>query len=262
MSNTLNVKSNQKGDNLFLLIGANRLSYFTATPQRVITSYGVQTINDLAAVTLPHEDFHAVKVAFSNSLTTLVPNAVFSSKETVTYLEKSFRIPYNHYLLTNELLPLRCQNIYATPIPIYNLLQDAYNQVEYFHVATLLLSVWQEQAVNFQKKTVFVNVYTNYFQVGVFEREKLFLFNTYEYKASKDFLYFVLLVFDQLKLDPEQVPLFLSGDIMQQSEICNLLYRYIKTVTFLKRTTAYTFTKELDELPQHFNYDLFAFYTV
>lgn len=257
---------NTNNSNLFVLIGANRFSYFIATPEKEVIVQETQTLN--SEDSLPNiirknlslnNDFAKVTVGFISPYTTLVPNIIYKEEDGTSYLENSFRIPHRHYLLSDNLSSLQCQNVYLAPIDIYNFFQNKYSNIRFFHFTTPLLIAWQEQAVQFQKPTVFINVMNDTFQIGAYNREKLLLTNIYEFKTAKDFLYFALLVLDQLRLDVNTTKVFLSGEIMKASEIYNLLYRYIRELDFIDKKSSYIFDAAFANQPNHFNFDLYSF---
>ena len=259
---------NTNNSNLFVLIGANRFSYFISTPEKQVIIQESQIIDNepLTNVIKKHlslnNDFSQVTVGFTSPYTTLVPNIIYKEDIAASYLENSFRIPYQHYLLTDNLASLQCQNVYLAPIEIYNFFQKKYSTVQFIHSTTSLLLAWQNQAVQFKEPSVYINVTGNQFQISAFNREKLLLSNTYEFKTAKDFIYFALLVFDQLDLDVGKTKLFLSGEMMKASEIYNLLYRYIRNIHFMERTTAFNFDVAFNGQANHFHFDLYSFYTV
>ncbi len=255
-------------NNLFALIGANRLFYFiTSCNQEVLVQYS-QPLDKEALVSVFEKDsylnraFKSVNIGILSPYSTLVPNLIYKEEAATSYLENSFRLPHQHYLLIDNLPSLQCQNVFLASIPIYNFFQKKFENGVFFHAATPLLIAWQEQAVQHQKPTVFINVIGDEFQIAAYNRDKLLLFNTFQYKSAKDFMYYALLVFDQLNLEVEQTMLLLSGEIMQHSEIYKLLYRYIREIRFLSRTTSYQFDKQFEQQPEHFNFGLYSFYTV
>ncbi|MFT6149381.1 MAG: hypothetical protein ACJAUH_002072, partial [Saprospiraceae bacterium] len=67
---------------------------------------------------------------------------------------------------------------------------------------------------------------------------------------------------NQLNLSTENSKLFLSGEVMQNSRIYKLLYRYIRKIEFISRPTAFQFDEQFADQPKHFNFDLYSFYTV
>jgi hypothetical protein len=255
-------------NNLFVLIGANRLSYFITSPKKEVILQSIEYFENIALASFFENEryfeleFNTVKVGFITPYSTLVPNMIFQENNAATYLENSFRIPHNHYLLTNNLPSFQCQNVFLAPIEVYSFLQNKFTTAQFFHVGTPLLLVWQQKAVQLQTASVFINVIGKQFQIAAFQREKLLLSNTFEFKSAKDFIYYTLLVFDQLKLPTEESKLFLSGEVMQDSEIYKTLYRYIREIEFINRPTAFQFNEQFADQPKHFNFDLYSFYTV
>ncbi|MFK7949455.1 MAG: DUF3822 family protein [Saprospiraceae bacterium] len=257
---------NTNNSNLFVLIGANRFSYFISTEDKKVVIQESQVVDEKPLASVIKKDlslnnkFGEVKVGFYSPYTTLVPDIIYKEKDATSYLENSFRIPHQHYLLTDNLSSLQCQNVFLAPIEIYNLFQNKFSNVKYFHVTTTLLVAWQEKATQLQTPSIYINVIGNQFQIGAFDKKRLLLSNTYEFKTAKDFIYFTLLTFDQLDLNVEKTPLFLSGEVMKASEIYNLLYRYIRDINFMERTPAFTFDAAFNQQANHFNFDLYSFH--
>lgn len=255
---------NTNNSNLFVLIGANRFSYFISTADKKVVIQDSQLLDNEPLTKVIQKDlslnnnFEQVKVGFLSPYTTLVPNIIYKEDAGTAYLENSFRIPHQHYLLTDNLSSIQCQNVYLAPIEIYNFFQNKFSNVQFHHASTTLLLACQAQAVQLQASSVYLNVIGNQLQINAFNREKLLLSNTYEFKTAKDFIYFALLVFDQLDLNIEHTKLFLSGEIMKASEIYNLLYRYIRDINFLDRTATFEFDAAFDSQPNHFHFDLYS----
>ena len=55
--------------------------------------------------------------------------------------------------------------------------------------------------------------------------------NTYNFQAPEDVLYYVLFGFEQFDLNPEQIPLALAGSVSEQSELFDLLFKYVRNVS-------------------------------
>lgn len=250
--------------NLFVLIGTNRFSYFITNQSKMILVCNTielksQTLNTIFEENVDLQfQFKTVKVAFQNPYLTLIPNLIYKEEEASIYLEKSFQIPQQHYLLTDNLLTFQCQNVYLAPIETYNFLLNRFQQIEFSHIATALLSKWQEIAVQLNNKSVFINVQIKFFQIAVFNREQLLIWNTFEYQTAKGFLYFVLLIIQQLKMNVETAQVFIGGELTKESEIYQFLFAYIRNIEFLKRTSHYQFDSNFDLQPNHANFDLFS----
>jgi hypothetical protein len=185
------------GNNLFVLIGANRLSCFITSPQKEVIMQSIECFeHEVLASFFENEryfelEFNMVKVGFITPYSTLVPNIIFQENEAATYLKNSFRIPHHHYLLTNNLPSFQCQNVFLAPVEVYNFLQNKFTNIEFFHAGTPLLLNWQQKAVQLQTASIFINVIDKQFQIAAFQQEKLLLFNTFEFKSTKDLLHFI-----------------------------------------------------------------------
>lgn len=55
-------------------------------------------------------------------------------------------------------------------------------------------------------------------------------YNSFHYKNKEDLLYYILLVYKMLNLEPNSYPMILSGMIEKDSEIFHLLFQYIRNV--------------------------------
>ena len=60
---------------------------------------------------------------------------------------------------------------------------------------------------------VAAQVFYGYVEVVVFKEGKLALLNTFTYEKKEDLAYYLLSVYDQLKLDPQKDALHLSGTV-------------------------------------------------
>ena len=69
--------------------------------------------------------------------------------------------------------------------------------------------------------------------ISVFERANLFYYNSFQFEQPEDFLYFTLLAYEQLRMNTQEVHLFMSGDILDTGALYKILYRYVHTLSFL-----------------------------
>lgn len=258
---------NTNDSDLFVLLGTDRLSYFiTANNNQVVIqesiSFNTESLESILRKNFTlNNDFRQVKVGFFSTYNTLVPNILYQESASTTYLESSFRVPHHHYLLTDNIDCLQCQNIYLTPVDSFNVLQKKFPNATFVNVNSTLLSAFHKISLQFDEPSFFINIYGNFFQASVFENGKLLISNIYEFKKTKDFIYFTLLIFNQLNLNVEQTKLFFAGELMKTSEIYNLTYRYVRHINFIERTTDLVFDEAFENIPQHFYFDLYSLST-
>ena len=65
--------------------------------------------------------------------------------------------------------------------------------------------------------TMFVNVQQKSLDIALFEKQKLQFFNTFPCTGAPDVLYYTLLTYNQFGLDATQIPLNLSGAIIEST---------------------------------------------
>ena len=80
---------------------------------------------------------------------------------------------------------------------------------------------------------VCVHIRSAYLQIAAFERGNILFFNTFAYEKPSDVLYFTLLVYDQFHLKASDVPLYISGELLKDSEIYKQYERFIRHTKFL-----------------------------
>jgi hypothetical protein len=65
-------------------------------------------------------------------------------------------------------------------------------------------------------------------------------------------------VYEQFKLNPESIPLSISGNMTEDSDIFKYIYRYIRLVSFISAPSYFRLGQEFTGVPQHFYFDLFS----
>src|SRR2546421_440654 len=85
---------------------------------------------------------------------------------------------------------------------------------------------------NNKSKKVFANFHSSYFEIVILEGRGLLFCNAFKYKTSEDIAYYILFVYEQLHLNPEEIELILSGEIEKTAKEHSLLYNYIRNIKF------------------------------
>lgn len=201
--------------------------------------------------TLLKMDFSRVKVTHVNSISTLVPVALFDDDNLRSYLE------FNHKLLDNEFLTFdiinseETANVYSPFTVVNDFFFEKYGEFTYKHFSSVLIDNFIEQSSTNQEFKMFVHVQDSQFEIIVIENKKLILYNSYQYKTKEDLVYYILFVAEQLRQNPEDFDLELYGEIEPYSEIYALIYKYVRNVYFGKRLEKHQYSHELDGINAH-----------
>jgi hypothetical protein len=179
------------------------------------------------------KDFSSVSVVHQNNLSCLVPNTYFSEDKLSEYLNFNIKTLTSDFITFDEIQSIRAKNVYIPYVNINNFLFQNFGEFEYKHHLTQLI----EKLIfinNSDKKVVYVNVYSDSFDVVVIQNKQLYFSNSFSFETKEDFIYFILFTFEQLKLDAEEIQLYFTGDIELESELHTITYQYIRNVLFLE----------------------------
>lgn len=250
-------------------MGADRLSYLISDQQQQVLALRAYQLSDsqsqtplkqlLIEDTILREKFRSVKVAVFSPRFSLVPNSLFAENEKELYLQHTVTLQRNDCILHDSIQELKAVNIYAFEQPYIDGLVEHFPDARFYHISTGLINNFIANFDSSASKNIFLNIYDHYVMITVVEHSQLLFHNIFSFKASPDCLYYILLVYKQLGLAPQKHPLHIVGDLVKESEIHKLLYKYIKTIHFVNRPNFYGFGEKLKEsFPQNFFFDLYS----
>ncbi len=189
---------------------------------------------ELSTNTVFSDHFNAVNVIHQNNLATLVPETLYDPNHKVDYLKFNAKILKTDFITEDHITANNTVNIYVPYVNINNYIFDSFGEFTYKHSSTVLI----ENALRIETKpvaaNVFLNVNTTTFEITVLKNKKLALYNVFDYSTKEDFIYYVLNIFEQLQLDTENTELVLSGQIELEDSLYQMLYTYIRHITFVK----------------------------
>lgn len=140
---------------------------------------------------------------------------------------------------------------------ITSLLSKAFPSAELLHLNSTYFHALSSYLIETTDK-LFVNVSTTHLDVIRFGADKnLQLMNRYQYHAAADFIYFVLLACEELRIDREKTELVLLGEVDIQSKVYDLCYRYFRNISFVQKPDEINFSKAFDMFPKHLHYNLY-----
>ena len=152
-------------------------------------------------------------------------------------------------------------SLYPVPSMVVRFFREQFPALHIFHQSVPFInSLLQIQRNGSSGNQIFVHLYGNLFDIVVIHGKSLKLYNSFSYKHVNDLLYFVLYIFDQLKLPPKGTPVTLSGKITRQSSFYENLKRYVKKPVFQKLDTAFTYSYTFGKLPEHAYVNLLNLY--
>ena len=203
-------------------------------------------------------DYKSVFFSYQSPKYTLIPAPLFNKDNLKTFFEFNHILDDLDQIHYNELKSIDAYNLFVIPSELSNIVHKSFRNVKFFHQVTPLI---ENGLINHgrrsSEKVVITNLYGNFIDILVVRRDNLLLCNTFPWKNENDLVYFILYVYEQLKLKGEESPLFISGEMKKNSSTNELLKSYIKNIGFEKRNDHFIYSYTFDEIDSHWFTNLF-----
>ncbi len=201
--------------------------------------------------------FAALNFIVESNKSTLVPMPLFDPAEINTYLDFSHNITKDEDIISNSMVNLEAFNIFSINKTLREKISSMFPDSTILNISnTLIEGILINHKNQSIKNKVFVNVRNSYFDVIIVDGKRLIFFNTFKYKTKEDFIYFLIFVFEQLRINPEDVELVLLGNIRKNSPLYEMAYNYIRKISFANRSEMIKYSYVFDDVPGHFFYNL------
>jgi hypothetical protein len=206
---------------------------------------------------LLQEKFNKVTILAGGNKYTLMPAPLFDPAHLQKYLS------FNHPLSGNDAVfydliksPESCL-IYAIPASLSGWIAENYPGTRSFHICGSLIRNFQMQFRGGNPITrILANIQADTLDIIIFKGAEFQFCNSFRYTTQTDLLYYLLFVLEQLKINTEESPLFLSGSIENDSGLIKLLNTYIRHVEPIPEVQDKKLSPVFDNAPLYRYYDL------
>ncbi len=202
--------------------------------------------------------FTKVNIGFGGRPSVLVPEKLFDHRYPEAYLPAKDTDLKTSVFWIDEVASLSGRNIHMIESELKDQLSDYFPGANFKHRTTAFIEYISRTASEKAAPLIYVHVDHNLAYTFLFEEGKLKYSGDFEFKNPNDFLYFVLQVFQEYKLDPEKNHLSLSGMLDANSLIYDKLYRYIRNINWTVPGNELTMDGYIDIFPAHYDFELMA----
>jgi len=210
----------------------------------------------IASENLLQKEFYSSSLAFNNLPSTLVPTPFYKEEKNREIL--AFNHEIYEDILTDKMHQIDAMNIYSVPTELLNLINKSFPNTQIKCNSSILIDQLLLQNEKTEKTIVYASIAKDLLEVCVLCENKLEFHNSFTADTKEDLLYFLLFSMEQLGLSAEKTELVLLDDILKSDEQYNLLYQYVRNISFGKRPKNLNFTKELESIKSHQYFCLFS----
>ena len=189
--------------------------------------------------------FSSVKIIHYNNLSTVVPEPLFDKNNALSYLKFNSKILQNDYAAYDEIFNNECVNVYIPYVNINNYIFKMFDSFVYNHYSSIILEKVKLNEKNTITPSLYLNINSNHMELIYFVKNKLIFYNRFDFSTKEDIIYYLLFTIDQLKLNPEEIPLIITGNISEDDDNYKIIYEYIRNVS--------TFNSEINQENKFYN---------
>jgi hypothetical protein len=175
--------------------------------------------------------FSDVTIIHRNTLFSLIPKALFDEKEVANYLKFNTKILANDLIAYDEILNFDIINVYVPFVNINNYIYELFGEFVFQHNGTVLIQSLLNNFDGGKEPVCYVHVLEQQLDITVIANKKLLFYNSFNFSTKEDFIYYVLFVIEQLKLDAETLKLKLFGNIEEDDQLFNVCFKYVRNVS-------------------------------
>lgn len=245
---------------LSILTGVDSSAYLITDPAHQALAVRALTHNPQEQWWVEEErvlrDYHKVRLAWRGHRFTIVPARLYNGDARQALLMNLTALSDQDTVLADPLPELDAFVVYALDQTQLTLWRRTFVGARFYHIATPLLQSLAALARKQGRPQVYAYFHDGWMTSIGLERDQLRFCNTFRCPDAKDYLYYLLLTYEQCGWKPDQVPLHLLGEVMRDAAVYKLLYRYVRDIQFLSTPEGVTFTGAMSEHPSHLFFDL------
>lgn len=204
-----------------------------------------------------NHQFKSVYILFESINSSLIPEPLYDETEKMSFSKFSFTQSDDYETFCDKIINLDAFNLFPVPKILKHTLDELFPGHKFFSHAKVLIDnllIMYKNSLN--QKRIFINVRKSYLDIVIFDGRNLVYFNTFNYKSKEDFIYFVIYVMDQLKLNPEEIEVIFSGMIEKNSMIFETIYKYVRNVSFQPKPVGFSYSYLFSDIPSHYFFNL------
>jgi len=206
----------------------------------------------LAQNTIHPDGFEHCTVVVDHKDYTLFPDALFDEAHQKDLLSFSQSIAYSFVTINNKIPDSKYRIISAIYKPLYLTIDDFNDDIDITHSSMIIQNEIQKHHKNKRLGNyLYVSVSMHDMQIVAIKDNQVLLNNSYSFSSKEDFVYFILLSYDQLNLNPEKDAVYFLGDIGRTSPIYNICWQYIRHIRFVDQVPELSLGTAFDQMPIH-----------
>ena len=210
---------------------------------------------------LQEQRWQTVRASISNQHFTLVPETLFDPAHQSDYLNLHSELnEQEDVVLYHKHTGLDVVNIFAVEGVIFRMVESLFPErpVQFVHLTSTLIGSILHQFGRSQERNLAIYVERNFVTVLVVSERGLEFCNIFHYLSPEDFIYYIIFVMQEQKMNPEQGTITVWGDMTHDSGLFSFLQKYIRHVRFGKKPLDVEYSYKFHDLFEHRYFEIYS----
>jgi len=199
-----------------------------------------------------------VSICYSSPKFTIVPQEVFNKHQLDAYLTQVTRISKQEAVSVCRLAVQDANIVYSIDKIVLDIAKSYFPGAKHMHVIAPLLTHAYQYTTGQRGYKVFVHTGIGIMGIFLFKWGDLQFANTFSYETENDFLYYVLLIYEEFGLDTEKIPLLWTGRIQKKSALYEKVKKYVKHLHIVHSPSYYHYGPAFQNVNFHYYHDLLS----
>lgn len=218
-------------------------------------------INELNNEVPDKRYFNKVYLQIATNRVTIVPESFFKEENYADFFNFSFPKINDNIIKYQLLQSPQVFLIFDVDKEILQFAEEKFSGVEIIpHAAAFINNNLKKSTLAGDElnNKVFVQVFKKFIDIMYVKDKNLKFYNTYSYKTSNDILYYIINLFEQLKINREKTDLVISG-LIEKNDIAIInLKKFIKFVSFESLDKDFNYYYKFQEIPPHYFFNFLS----
>jgi hypothetical protein len=210
---------------------------------------------------LSKNNWNEIRVTIKNQNFTFIPETLFDPSAAQHYLNlHSDTDEYHDEIQTYRHPKIEAVSIFTIDSYLVKWFEETFDRkkLRFLHQTSALIEgVLNQHERSLQKKT-YLYVEQNFISILLLQEGRLEFCNQFYYAAPEDFMYYTLLVMQEQKLNADQDPVIVWGDITHDSALFTMLRKYVRNVSLGPKPQNISFSYKFDDVFSHRYFDLYS----
>ena len=195
--------------------------------------------------------FKSIRCLFFNSFYTLVPQNLFDSTNQKSLLNLNCNSWDGNCVRNDFSESFFCHIIYSYNDELLNIIKKKFPSAKFQHYISVILEQIARQNTKTKENILYLYVKNQNVDLIGLKKGTFHLINSNHFENEEELLYYVLFTLEQLEWDANSISVTLMGDIEKNDKNFDLLYEYIRNLTFFYHNPPWIIPEELASISQH-----------